>query len=698
MLYCYHYNIALPKTGDPEMRCYCVANNKFIILLLCIFFYNTAVRAQEGINLTVTDEISQLEHTLNKAVTDSESSLGYMKIINYYNGADNDSAMLYAREGLRHFRERKYKPGQARMVLALGSYDDTHGNSSSADEKVTYAIALFKEANDNTGMADAYNIMGVIEAKKGNFDKAMYYFIEAQKIYISCDNKKGLFATWMNLGLLYDNLNDSAKLFLYYGKADSISSHIPLSDNVIGLYNNLGASYFEHQDTAKGFGYMTKALRLSEKPGYLFTHIVCLMSMGEIMYSMGRKAGGKNYLKQALYLARQHNLPTQEAGIYINSVTLFKDLDEDTSIAYLDKAIQIARATGNKPRELEAYRVFINLYDSDKNYKESNRYLKLENALSDSIFNINKIKDIANIAAVYDLQVSNARINDLEDLIRKNKAQKNIIICIIVLLIILCGVLYYFFTIVYRYYTVTKKLNHRLKDREKDLAQLNNMKDKLFSVIGHDLRGPMANIPVIIGIIEEETTIEEPFKGLLLSLKEQAEATVETLEKLLLLGKSVMKGKTITFVNFAPGIYIRKNIELLHLLATKKNITIEDNALPDDIYADSGHFDFIIRNLLSNAIKFSFSGGKIILNSSPDAIPGFILFSVADNGAGIKASELPRMFKSSVNSTYGTANEKGTGIGLMLCEEFVTLNGGKIWVESKEGIGSTFYFSLKKAT
>ena len=106
-------------------------------------------------------------------------------------------------------------------------------------------------------------------------------------------------------------------------------------------------------------------------------------------------------------------------------------------------------------------------------------------------------------------------------------------------------------------------------------------------------------------------------------------------------------------------------------------------------FADSAHFDFIIRNLLANALKYTYPKGSIIISADSESKIGFITFSVKDNGIGIKSAAIATIFNPLV-STPGTADEKGTGIGLMLCKEFVTKNGGEIWVESAEGSGTTF--------
>jgi signal transduction histidine kinase len=296
------------------------------------------------------------------------------------------------------------------------------------------------------------------------------------------------------------------------------------------------------------------------------------------------------------------------------------------------------------------------------------------------------------IAESTDLQKSNDKVTELEKLSKKEQAFRNIVILVALLVLVLSGLLY----------TNNRKirtLNRALELREKDLEELNRSKDKLFSVIGHDLRGPVSNIPTLIEIIEAENIIPQEYMELLDTLKEHTNATVETLDKLLLLGKSQMKGNDCNPIVFEPYEFVVSNIEVKTFSANSKGIKLINNTQPDTLIdADPGQFDFVVRNLLSNAIKFSHDDGEVVISSSADMIPGFIVFSVKDSGVGVNPESMQNLFKTTVNSSYGTRNEKGNGIGLMLCGEFIALNGGKIWAESKPGEGANFFFSLKASS
>lgn len=143
--------------------------------------------------------------------------------------------------------------------------------------------------------------------------------------------------------------------------------------------------------------------------------------------------------------------------------------------------------------------------------------------------------------------------------------------------------------------------------------------------------------------------------------------------------------------------YITEAIEFKKMAAAEKNITVSDTTAADiRVHADPAHFDFVIRNLLANAIKYTYHNGHVSISASAGTKDGFIVFAVKDSGLGMDKKMLDLLF-APVTSVVGTANEKGNGIGLMLCKEFAVLNGGDIWVTSEPGKGSVFYFSVKKA-
>lgn len=235
-----------------------------------------------------------------------------------------------------------------------------------------------------------------------------------------------------------------------------------------------------------------------------------------------------------------------------------------------------------------------------------------------------------------------------------------------------------------------------LHKQVKDLQKLNAAKDRLFTVIGHDLNSSIKSVQPTIELYRHENTSEEERRFLLDSIEENAVSAVETLQALLEWGKSQIKGVTINPTYFNASEVIKSKLSLFKVSIRNKGITIVNN-LPAEttIHADLNHFRFVFRNLLINAIKFTRTNGTIEITAIKYHQPEYVIFSVKDNGTGIERERLKQIFEPFNTSIEGTKNEKGNGIGLLLCKEFVSVNGGQIWAESEAGEGTTFYVALK---
>jgi PAS domain S-box-containing protein len=244
--------------------------------------------------------------------------------------------------------------------------------------------------------------------------------------------------------------------------------------------------------------------------------------------------------------------------------------------------------------------------------------------------------------------------------------------------------------------TERKQAELALKKNEIRLRHLNADKDLFISILGHDLKNPFNNIlgssEVLIEDIRNLSTdeIEEIAKN----INKSAKITNKLLEDILMWART-QQGS----IPFKPQKCILKDnckniLEILNPSAFAKNITIYDSSAEHiNVFADSDMLKTILLNLVSNAIKFTNGGGSIHINSEKNSEN--IIISVSDNGIGISPDDLVKLFDiSEVLSTKGTAGEKGTGLGLLLCKEFVEKHGGKIWVESEVGKGSDFKFTL----
>lgn len=245
-----------------------------------------------------------------------------------------------------------------------------------------------------------------------------------------------------------------------------------------------------------------------------------------------------------------------------------------------------------------------------------------------------------------------------------------------------------------------------LKESEEELKQLNTSKDKFFSIIAHDLRNPIGGIRNLLEMMKiyRSNMSDDEFSKIIETSYNASTSTYELLENLLEWA-NIQKGK----IKYEPMINsLHESVELAikhaHIIAHNKEIAIK-NEVADSVYAyyDKGLLSIVLRNLITNSVKYSYKESEIKIwqkNNSEDSDQDNhkdIVLAVSDNGIGMHEETIDNIFKiDQVKSKPGTQNEKGSGLGLILCKEFIEINNGKIWVESEIKKGSTFYFSLPK--
>lgn len=239
-------------------------------------------------------------------------------------------------------------------------------------------------------------------------------------------------------------------------------------------------------------------------------------------------------------------------------------------------------------------------------------------------------------------------------------------------------------------------LEYMVEQKSKELAQVSATNNKFISIIAHDLRGPFSSLIGVLEILKENLNdfdISE-IKNLVNMASGSAHRTLNLLDDLLAWTLSQNKEKNFNPVKINVNELVVFEIESFNTSAFQKQISINHSILPDlHITADLQMVKTVLRNLITNAIKYTNTGGTITL-SARKADP-FVEISIKDNGVGISSLIHKSLFKiDGYQSTAGTKNEKGTGLGLLLCKEFIETHGGNIWAESVPGKGSEFKFTL----
>jgi len=233
-----------------------------------------------------------------------------------------------------------------------------------------------------------------------------------------------------------------------------------------------------------------------------------------------------------------------------------------------------------------------------------------------------------------------------------------------------------------------------VEQKASELEQANDTKNKLFSILAHDLRSPLASIQNYLEILSEFKLDESERLSINKYLLNSTQNTQQMLSNLLLWSKSQMEGVTVNLVKVNLKKTLQSTFQIHQTIAAEKGIQLIDKVKDSIlIIADIDMLELIVRNLINNAIKFTEPGGHIIV--ATDIIGDECRIMIKDNGTGISYEQQKDIFSLKANSTFGTKNEKGVGLGLVLCREFIDLQGGKITFESTPGAGTIFYISFK---
>ena len=240
--------------------------------------------------------------------------------------------------------------------------------------------------------------------------------------------------------------------------------------------------------------------------------------------------------------------------------------------------------------------------------------------------------------------------------------------------------------------------NEEIIIQKEELKQLNLVKDKLLSVISHDLRGPIAAVSGLLGLLKSGHLNYHELMDQSNKLNNEVHNLTYLLDNLLNWSKTQMQGIKLNSETVKLYDLVEQNLQTARPVSEQKKISVFNQISKDCfVLTDVNFLSLVIRNLVMNALKFTHERGEISITC--ELVDHQVLISVNDNGVGMSDEELEKLFNhESHYSKLGTAREAGTGIGLLLCKEFIQLDGGKIWAESKEGEGSSFKFLVKRGT
>ena len=680
---------------------------KLLSLIVFLFVFIGFSQTKEVDSLTI-----QLAFQ-NSDTTKIKTSLLLVKSL--YAEKEFNKALKYISQTEKLSNKLNYQDGIAEITYykaLIYAYKDDYIN---ARDNYLKAKELFITLNDTLNIAKVNNSIGLNEIKRGNYKKGLQYSLLALKEFEKRNLKQELRSAYECLAKAYYSINNRDKAIEFYSKTLEIERQINNGDGSIEVIKTLAELYSMQKEHRKSIDYYERVLR--------FIPLDNDSLRGEILPKLGGEYLQFNdfeksleYLIEGLRLNRSLN---NQHGILVSLNNLGQLNLQRNFLRYAEiqllEAKDIASSINDKEEQLKNYGLMKSLDSTnrrfDRAYIWQREYYQLQNELNKAskktYVEPEEINLIDNILTE-DIIDSKLNIEQKEDSGNTQKEFDRLRIIFYALLGAI-AILSTFLVLIYlkrnnrlEYTRELEEKNKRIEiqneailEQTKHLEDINKVKDKLFSIVSHDLKDSLTSIKGFIDLLKDGSLTQEEFKTLIPELSENANNASLLLFNLLNWSKSQMQSLEPSPSLFDLQEVFEDKINLLEQKLEKKGIILRDKSLRDFVYADKSMVEIIIQNLLTNAIKFSKEGDTITIANHISN--GRSVISISDTGVGISKENQQKLFKNTSFTTIGTKNEKGTGLGLTICKELVELNLGKIWVESDLNVGTTFYVELPKS-
>jgi two-component system, sensor histidine kinase and response regulator len=632
---------------------------KSTLITVCLLVSFLFCQAQKN-------SIDSLESLVIVAQPDTTKVLLLNQLVTALREGDNNKALKYAYEARDLAQQLDYQKGLAWALENVGWLSYRRGDHAIAFQLSTEALKISEEFHDYSAIARCLNSIAAIYYEQKQYDVAFNNFKKALQAASKGQDETAIARSQNNIAFIMMYLND--------------------------------------YDSAAIYG--AQALKASQQAGSIYLEGFAYRTLGDIdIHNKQYEAALQNFLN-TLRLADevQNKFLTASTLHRLGNAHLLLN-NADAALKVLEENIQMAKQFGYTEELEAAMKLASEVYTMKKADKKAYEYQSRYVQLHDSLHEQRNSANLALMQARFESQLKQAEI----ELLKKDAQIKQqeidgqtVWMYFSIGLLTLTGILV--FVLLYSNW-VKRKANVLLgaKNREiqaqaQQLGNLNVTKDKLLSIISHDVRGPLASLRGLINIIFTGGLTHQEFVDHSLKIRRNLDTVQEDLDNLLYWAQSQLNGIQSKHEELNVRAIVNDKIRLFTDAADRKELTIINDITEElAVVADKNHLGLIVRNLMANAIKFNTRGGSIRIQER--RVDDHVEISVIDSGVGIKSSDLKKLFNAQTHfSSLGTEQERGVGIGLLLTKEFIEKNGGSIWVTSEVGKGSTFTFTTKCVT
>jgi signal transduction histidine kinase len=587
---------------------------------------------------------------------------------NFYS-IDVDSAFYYSRAALDYAGRTAYLKGEAESWRLLGNAYESVGDFGNMLSSYHQSADIAEKIGNRDLVAKATSNIALFDMQQGEYDQARQLM---EQVMTTC----------LSIG-------DSTL-------AEMVTSH-------------LSELAFRRHQYDQALQYARRALQTARA-------LRDESDIASFTDDEGKAMAGMGEVRKALELYQQSLAYYMRVNDWLGIITTQTLMAQ----AYLQvrdfrQALRYAQASLDGSRNLrrlrlirESAKALTDVYEGAGDDHNALRYFKLYKDYSDSLFNDESHKRLLAVAAGYDFEKKESRLRAeqaekdarYQQTLRKDAVKISITVLVIVILSLLAFILFRSRYVNRRVNQLLWEKNEKIEEQKETLEQqavqllLNNrQKDKLFSIIAHDLRGPLNSLKGLMELQKEKRLSEEEINAIMNEFRRNIDQSAELVGNLLFWASSQLGGIKASPLVLPLQPLVQEILALFSHQAREKNVLLGEELDPEvRVVADKDMLQVVIRNLVSNAIKFCRPGDSVTVSYTHDGPD--VEICIADTGIGLTKDALDKIRRKESFTSYGTAKEKGTGLGMLLCREFAEANRGRFRIESEGGKGCRCYCSL----
>lgn len=622
------------------------------IFLMCLWASTNGLSAQS---------VDSLERALAKAKYPEQKSILLKKLAWTYRNINLKKALDHAHEALDLAKKNNNRKLEAEVTRMIGVMYLHFAYHSEGLEWTQRALLLSQEIDFDEGVGFCYDSFGVTYYYQKKYIQAEEYFQNALKIFEKINHTEGIGYVYTHLVWIYRETN--------------------------------------RLELALDAGH--KALDARKKFGDMRLYANTIRDISQIYDKKGDLKTALEYMWRAIGIMEKiDKKPFIDEHYQVMSMIWYKH-NPDSALHYAGLAYQYADLRGDKRQKVLIYDLYAKIYKDRKDYTNAFKYQTLHYQYQDSVYNDNIARNNASLEARFEYkQREKIWLAQQKQREAETKLQIQQQWWLIYFMLLIVGFLAALFFVYYTNSREKQRLNELLDEQNQELEmqaeillESNLFKDKLFSIISHDLRAPLGQVQGTLEILQSGVLEQEEFEEILPTLLRNTLTTMDLLDNLLLWAKTQIQGQSVDRQYFDIQDIVDKNIKLFLSGAIQKGIMLKSNFHTQmQVFGDRNMIDLVLRNFINNAIKFCEEDDAISIEA--EEVENMLHVCVHDTGTGISAENVEKLLTDKIFTEKGTAGEKGTGLGIKLCKDFILKNKGKFWIESEVGKGSKFYFSV----